>query len=98
MRCPECQTRLVLQAFWQGRYVNCTSCGARLQRSLAGIVLSAVAGLFGWGATMYVLDGSGLPMEAEIAIGLLALVVCYLVVHVLTLHLKPREEEPTLKL
>lgn len=98
MRCPECNRRLILQSFWQGRHVNCTSCGARLQRSIAGMVLSAVAGLLAWFAAELILHGMGAPMEIEIAGSVAALVAGYFGVHTLMLRLKPREEEPTLKL
>ena len=91
-------TRLILQAFWQGRYVNCTSCGARLERSLSGMVLSAVAGILAWIPAMWLLSRSGVAMEVEISLGLAALIAAYFGVHILTLRLKPREEDPTLKL
>ena len=98
MRCPECGTRLLLQAFWQGRYVNCNSCGARLQRSISSIVLSVLSGFAALTLVEWGLTAAGAPMEVEIPLALLALAAGYSVVHVLTLRLKPREEEPTIKL
>jgi len=98
MNCPECGARLLLQAFWQGRYVNCTSCGARLERSISSIVLSALSGFVALTLAEWALTTVGAPMEIEIPLALLALAVGYGAVHVLTLRLKPREEEPTLKL
>ncbi len=78
--------------------MNCTSCGARLQRSVAGMVLAAVAGILGWFLAEWVLHDTGVRMEVEIAVGLAALAIAYFAVHTLTLRLIPREEEPTLKI
>ena len=93
MRCPECNTRLILQAFWQGCHVNCTTCGARLQRSLSGIVLATVGGFLAWFLAEWLLTMAGVPMEVEIPLGVLALLAAYLGVHVLTLELKPKEPD-----
>ena len=97
-RCPQCNRRLILQAFWQGRHVNCTSCGARLQRGIAGIALSAAVGIVVWIVAEWLMQGTGIPMEVEIPAGLLALFVGYTVVHILTLKLVPREDETRLNL
>ncbi len=91
MNCPECNKRLILESFWQGRYVNCTGCGLKLQRSLAAIVISVVAGIAGWFITDWVMVQLGARMEIEIAAGLAGLAVFYFTVHALTLKLKPKE-------
>jgi len=98
MRCPKCNVRLILQAFWQGRYVNCTSCGARLERGIVGIVLPMAAALAAFLGAEWLLNDAGVSMEVEIGGSLLALAAAYAIVHVLTLDLRPREEEPRLKL
>ena len=98
MRCPKCNTRLLLQAFWQGRYVNCTSCGARLQRSLLGIVASALSGFATLLLAEWALTAAGVPMEIEIPLALAALAAGYGAVHALTVRLRPRAEEPTIRL
>ena len=96
--CPECNQRLVLQAFWQGHLVNCTSCGAKLQRSRSGMIFSAVAGILAWFLADWLLTRAGAPMELEIAGSLIALAAGYGAVHVITLDLKPWEDETSLKL
>ncbi len=92
MRCPECNKRLILDSFWQGRYVNCTGCGAKLERSLGAIVVSVASGILAWFLTDWVMVKLGAPMELEIPVSLLGLVAGFLIVHALTLKLKPREE------
>ena len=98
MRCPECNARLILQAFWQGHYVNCTSCGAKLERGWFGIIASYAAALVTWVIADYLLTESGAVMEVEIPVSLLAMAAGYLAVHTLTLRLKPREDEPSLRI
>ena len=93
MRCPECNTRLIMEALWQGRYVNCTTCGAKLQRSISGITWPVAAGILAWFLADWLLVMAGAPMEVEIPLGVTALGVAYLGVHVLTLELKPKEPD-----
>ena len=82
-----------MEAFWQGRYVNCTTCGAKLQRSIAGITWPVVAGILAWFLADWLLVMAGAPMEVDIPLGVIALGVAYLGVHVLTLELKPKEPD-----
>jgi hypothetical protein len=91
MNCPECNKRLILESFWQGRYVNCTGCGLKLQRSLAAIVISVAVGIAGWFLTNWVMVLLGAPMELEIAASLAGLAIFYFTTHALTLKLKPKE-------
>jgi uncharacterized paraquat-inducible protein A len=92
MHCPECHARLILQAFWQGRYVNCTSCGAKLQRSLAAIVVSFAGGFLAYALAALLLVRAGAPMEIEIILSVAALAAGFLGIHIATLRLKPRED------
>jgi hypothetical protein len=89
---------LLFQAFWQGRYVNCTSCGARLQRKILPMVLSALSGFASFVVAMWLLSMVSVPMEIEITLGVAALAAGYLAVHAATLKLTPREDDVSLKL
>ncbi len=73
MRCPECNTRLISEAFWQGRYVNCTTCGAKLERGISQIVWSVAAGILAWFLADWLLVKAGAPMEIEIPLGIISL-------------------------
>ena len=92
MHCPECNKRLILESFWQGRYVNCTGCGLKLQRSVGAIAISVVIGIAGWFLTDWVMVAFGAPMEVEIPASLAGLAVFYFTAHSLTLKLKPKED------
>jgi hypothetical protein len=92
MNCPECNKRLILESFWQGRYVNCTGCGLKLQRSVAAIAISVVVGIGGWFLTDWVMVELGAPMELEIPVSLVGLAVFFFAAHAYTLKLKPKED------
>ena len=65
---------------------------------MVAMLLSAIAGIAAWVLAERALTSAGAPMEIEIPFGLAAMAAGYFAVHAATLRLKPREEEPTLKL
>jgi len=65
---------------------------------MAGIVASFLSGFCALLLAEWGLTASGAPMEIEIPLALAALALGYGSVHALTLHLVPREEEPTIRL
>lgn len=62
------------------------------------MVVPILSGFFALLVAEWGLTAAGIPMELEIPLALLALAAGYGSVHALMLRLKPREEEPTIKL